>query len=337
MVGNFLSNAGGRRFVCEDLAERLREAGWTVLVTSDRTDRVGRVLAMLKAAWSRRNSYAVSQVDVYSGAAFVWAAAVSEVLRRLGKPFVLSLHGGNLPAFARRWPRLVRRTLSSANVVTAPSEYLIRAMKPHRANIVLIPNPLDLGKYPREVRLRARPRLLWLRAFHSIYNPVLGPKVLALLARDRDATLTMVGPDKGDGSLPETLRTAAALGVADRLRVVPGVPRTELRPFFAEADVFLNTTDVDNTPVSVMEAMACGLCVVSTNVGGLPHLIEEGRDGILVPPNDPDAMAGAVRRIVDEPALASKLSANARRRAEDWDWQVLLPKWEALFRELADA
>jgi len=337
MVGNFLSKTGGRRFVCEDLAERLRKAGWNVFVTSDRPDRVGRVLAMLTATWSRRDSYSVSQVDVYSGAAFLWAAAVSEVLRWLGKPLILSLHGGNLPQFARRWPRLVRRTLAAANVVTAPSGYLVGEMKAYRASILLIPNPLDLEKYRREVRLHARPRLLWLRAFHSIYNPVLGPKVLALLARDRDATLTMVGPDKGDGSLQETLRTADRLGVAERLRVIRGVPREEVSSLLAGADVFLNTTSVDNTPVSVMEAMASGLCVVSTDVGGLPHLIDQGRDGILVPPDDPEAMAAAVARVVDEPVLASRLSANARRKAEDWDWRVLLPKWEGLFRELADA
>jgi glycosyltransferase involved in cell wall biosynthesis len=210
-------------------------------------------------------------------------------------------------------------------------------MKPYRPSIVLIPNPLDLREYPREVRSRARPRLLWLRAFHSMYNPELGPRVLALLGRDRDVTLTMVGPDKGDGSLQNTLRAAADLGVADRLRVIPGVPREEIAPLLAQSDVFLNTTNVDNTPVSVMEAMACGLCVVSTNVGGLPYLIEDGRDGILVPADDSEAMAGAVNRIVGEPALASRLSSSARRKAEDWDWRAVLPKWEALLQGLADA
>jgi len=171
-----------------------------------------------------------------------------------------------------------------------------------------------------------------------MYNPSLGPEALARLIRDfPDAALTMVGPDKGDGSLEDVLAAAARLGVADRLRVVRGVPRDQVGAFLAEADVFLNTTNVDNTPVSVMEAMACGLCVVSTDVGGLPDLIERERDGVLVPPGDPEAMAAAVRRILADPGLASRLSANALAKADSWEWSALLPRWEALIREAADA
>ena len=145
---------------------------------------------------------------------------------------------------------------------------------------------------------------MWLRAFHETYNPSLAPAVLALLASDiPDVSLTMIGPDKGDGSLQRTLAAAARLGVSDRLRVIEGVPKEKVGDVLSEADIFLNTTNVDNTPVSVMEAMACGLCVVSTNVGGIPDLVDDGRDGILVPPADPAAMAAGVRRVLDGPGV----------------------------------
>jgi glycosyltransferase involved in cell wall biosynthesis len=96
------------------------------------------------------------------------------------------------------------------------------------------------------------------------------------------------------------------------------------------ADIFLNTTNVDNTPVSIMEAMASGLCIVSTNVGGISYLLEHERDALLVPPDDPEAMAGAVRRLLTEPELAARLSNNARRKAEEFDWATVLPKWKEL-------
>jgi glycosyltransferase involved in cell wall biosynthesis len=105
----------------------------------------------------------------------------------------------------------------------------------------------------------------------------------------------------------------------------------------AAADVFLNTTSVDNAPVSVMEAMAGGLCVVSTNVGGLPWMVEDRTDGLLVPPDDPQSMAAAVCEVIDTPGVAARLSENGRRKAEQSDWSVVLPKWTDLFRGLASA
>jgi glycosyltransferase involved in cell wall biosynthesis len=98
-----------------------------------------------------------------------------------------------------------------------------------------------------------------------------------------------------------------------------------------QGDIFLNTTNVDNTPISVLEAMACGLCVVSTNAGGIPYLLEHERDALLVPPDDAQAMARAVHRILTEPGLAESLSENARRKVEQFDWCAVLPQWERLF------
>ncbi len=102
------------------------------------------------------------------------------------------------------------------------------------------------------------------------------------------------------------------------------------------ADIFINTTTVDNLPTSVLEAFACGLCVVSTNVGGIPFLVKHGMDGFLVPPGDPDAMAAAVIRILKEPGLAGKLSTNGRRKAGEFDWGAVLPRWKGSFESLTE-
>src|SRR5690606_26152635 len=95
-----------------------------------------------------RKHYDVALVDVYSGPAFLWVEAVCHVLRHIGKPYILTLHGGNLPAFAQRWPRRVRRVLRFANMITTPSRYLQNAFRDVRNDIVLLPNPLDIAHYP---------------------------------------------------------------------------------------------------------------------------------------------------------------------------------------------
>lgn len=141
----------------------------------------------------------------------------------------------------------------------------------------------------------------------------------------------MVGPDKGDGSLQKMILLAEQLKVVQLIKVVPGVPKDQVPFYLNIGDIFINTTNIDNTPVSVIEAMACGLCVVSTNVGGLPYLLQNEVDALLVPPDDPEAMASAIQRILNEPDLAARLSINARIKAEQFDWSIILPQWENIF------
>jgi glycosyltransferase involved in cell wall biosynthesis len=336
LIGNFLSAMNRGRGVCEDLAVRLTDADWRVLTASSKTTRFGRLSDMLQIAWRRRRQYRVASVEVYSGRAFRWAEAVCKMLRVLDKPYVLTLHGGNLPQFAARRPRRMRRLLRSAHAVTVPSPYLREQMRPYREDLRLLPNPLDVGRYRYTVRSNPQSRLVWLRSFHSLYNPSLAPRVLAILSREfPQVGLVMVGPDRGDGSLQATRRTAADLGVLDRITFPGSVSKGDVPAWLSRGDVFLNTTNYDNTPVSVLEAMACGLCLVSTDAGGVPYLIDDGVDGLLSPRDDPQRMAAAVTRILREPALAERLSRNARAKAESCDWSAILPRWQSLLTEAA--
>jgi glycosyltransferase involved in cell wall biosynthesis len=199
----------------------------------------------------------------------------------------------------------------------------------------VIPNPIDLARYAYRERTPARPMLVWVRAFHKLYNPVMAAKVVGALAPEYpEASLTMAGPDKGDGSLQQTKAEAAAAGRNGRVRFLGQVDKRELPRVLAEADIFLNTTYMDNTPVSVIEAMACGLCVVSTNVAGIPYLVRHGQEGLLVPPGDVGSMAGAVRRLLRSDVLYGSLSRNARAAACAFDSSRVIPSWNDLFESI---
>lgn len=333
LVGNFLSASIGRS-VCEDLADRFLGLGWPVLVTSRKPGRINRLIDVVCTIWDKRQRYSVAQVDVYSGLAFSLAEIACWVLRCAGKPYILTLRGGNLPVFAYRWPGRVQGLLSSAVLVTTPSRYLLEKLGHFRGDLRLLPNPLDLHNYEFRLRVKPKPHLIWLRAFHKIYNPSLAPKVVASLTQDfPNIHLTMVGPDKKDGSLEAVKYTAVKCKVLDRLTFPGKITKSEVPRWLNQGDIFLNTTNIDNTPVSVLEAMACGLCVVSTNVGGIPYLLENERDALLVPPDNPEAMASAVYRILTEPGLGEWLSSNGRRKTLQFDWSTILPKWESLFNE----
>jgi glycosyltransferase involved in cell wall biosynthesis len=331
MIGNFLSGSVGVRCVCEDHTEGLRARGWRVFTASSAKSRGLRILHMLATTWFKRSRYSVAQIDLYADLAFVYAELVAASLKLLRCPFVLTLHGGALSDLAKTSPRRMERLLTSAAAVTAPSSHHQEGLRRFRSDIRIVRNGVDLRLYEPRHLATARPRLVWLRAFHKTYNPPLAVEVAHLLSAEfPDVELMMVGPDKGDGAYEETLEAVRAFGLEDRVRLGGAVPKTQVPRVLSQYDIFLNTTDVDNAPVTVVEALACGLCVVSTSVGGVPRLLTDEADGLLVPPRDAAAMAAAVRRIVTDPALAARLSANARITAQAFDRETVLNTWEEL-------
>lgn len=328
LVGNFLSKSTGVVNVGEGLAKKLEEAGYAVYTASQVKNRLLRFCDILYTTWRLRDQYRVAQVDVFSGPSFIWAEAACFLMGAMGKRYILTLHGGNLPSFAQLHPGRVGRLLRSAPAVTVPSRYLFEQMKAYREDLILLPNPIELQNYPLHLRQTLSPRLVWLRSFHSIYNPSLVPQVLARLApKYPHVKIDMLGPDKGDGSMQAMLSLADQLGVRDRIEIHGAVPKEQVPEYLNRGDIFLNTTNFDNVPVSVLEAMACGLNIVSTNAGGLPYLLDNHVDSLLVPPDNADQMALAIAQLLESPGFATELALEARRKVEKFDWCEILPLW----------
>ncbi|MBK6537808.1 MAG: glycosyltransferase family 4 protein [Ignavibacteria bacterium] len=136
----------------------------------------------------------------------------------------------------------------------------------------------------------------------------------------------MVGPDK-DGSLQKVIDLAKELEVSDSLKITGRLSKDEWIKCSEDYDIFINTTDYDNHPVSVIEAMALGLPVVSTDVGGIPYLIEDNTDGLLVPPDNAGKFTEQIDRLIADKNLVLSLTQNARSKVNDFDWEILKHKW----------
>lgn len=326
----------GSHVVSRDIAGALPPFGWQVFTTSHASGRTRRLWDMIRTTVSHRGLYDVAHISLYSGSAFAWAEMVAHTCRLLSRPFVITLHGGKLPEFAARWPGRVRRLLRGAGAVTSPSRYLRSAIGPYCNSVTELPNPLDLRNYRFRERAQINPRLIWLRAFHRIYQPSLAIDILARVRREYpNATLEMIGPDKGDGSLQETQSRIRDLHLQNAVTLVGAVPKSAVPCLLDQADVFLNTSTIDNTPVSVLEAMATGLCIVSTDAGGLTYLLDDGVDARIVPVGDGDAAGNAVLDVLRRPEYAVTLSQNARAKALGHDSSKILPQWDALLGRLA--
>jgi glycosyltransferase involved in cell wall biosynthesis len=336
LVGNFLSASKGTRFYCEELADRLERTGMPVFRTSTRLGRLARLADMLATCWRMRRCYDVAYVDVYSGASFFWADIISRLLRFLGKPYVVVLRGGRLSEFAESHRARMRSFLQRATEVATPSLYLQQAFQTLRSSIRYIPNAIDVDKYPFRLRTRPAPHLCWLRAFDDTYDPLMAIETIELLRNPvPEARLSMVGPTRDPELFDTTRRAIAEKGLASAVKIVGSVPKAEVPMTLAQHDIFLNTTRYESFGVAVLEAAACGLPVVSTSVGEIPYLWQDGENVLLVEQGDSAAMARAVLRLLTEEGLAEKISRAGRSNAETFGWDKILVQWLDLFGALS--
>jgi L-malate glycosyltransferase len=329
MVGATGSHITTQGYVLSGL---FRAAGYPTLAVSASLNRYLRLVDIAATLIRRKRDIDIVLIEVYSGQGFVIADVASSISRRMGYKTILTLHGGNLPTFIQRHPNWARRVLRRAHALVAPSAYNARAVTQLGLQAQVIPNVIDLNDYPYRCRERVSPRLLWIRSFHPFYNPALALKVAAGLRVDYPETaLVMAGQDKGLQG--EMQMVARELGIADIVRFPGFLDRDGKAREGSAADIYLNTNHVDNMPVAIIEAGAMGLPVVSTRVGGVPYLLQDGENGLLVPDDDAPAMIAAVRRLLNEPELAKYLSSNGRLLAERSAWPTVRAQWEELFSD----
>jgi glycosyltransferase involved in cell wall biosynthesis len=327
-IGNALSKSKGTPTVIETLSAHLK-AFCNVKVVSNQPNQVLRLLDMIRLVFNYRSQTDLVLIDTYSTLNFYYALIISQLCRVFRIPYICILHGGDLENRLKKSPKLCRLLFHNAQTIVAPSPFLKSVFERYGyAELLYIPNSIELQNYEFTDRPIDGINLLWVRSFSSLYNPEQAVLVLeALLHMNYDATLTMIGPEV-DGSLAKTKALAEEKGL--KVNFTGKLSKAEWLAYSKDCTIFINTTDVDNTPVSVIEAMAIGLPVVSTNVGGLPYLISDGHDGILVPPRDVKAMVAAIINLKTDDSLRLKLVTTARAKVENFSWDAVRPQWEAL-------
>jgi glycosyltransferase involved in cell wall biosynthesis len=327
MIGR---NAGYVTTQGEILSDRFASAGYPTISVSASPNRYVRLYDIVATILRRRRQVDIQCLQVYGGPSFIGEDAASWLARRFGQHIVMVLRGGAMPEFMARHPRWACRVLRRADAIVTPSAFLERAVARFGFDAHIVPNVLDLAMYPYRHRRHVSARLFWMRSFHSVYNPEMALRVLALVRQEvGDATLVMAGQDKGRQSSAQAF--ARTLGLDGAVRWPGYLDMAAKVREGGTADIFLNTNRVDNTPVAVLEACALGLPVVATNVGGIPDLLTHDETGLLVPDDDEHAMASAVVRLLRDPGLAGRLSASGRSLAESFSWEQVRPQWEALF------
>lgn len=266
-------------------------------------------------------------VHVFSASywSFVLAPLPAIMIGRLmGKRVVLNYRSGEADDHLSRWGMLVHPWLRLVNEIVVPSEYLRAVFARHGYGVRVIRNVVNTSRFRYRERVPLHPRLLSTRNLEPYYDVGNTLRAFALLtALFPDATLTVAG----SGSQAEELRRLATSLNLDGVRFIGAVEPSLTPALYDAADIFVNSSILDNQPVSVLEALASGLPVVTTGTGDIAAMVRDGDTGLLVPARDPVAMAKALTSLLDDPDHARQMARRAKQAMEQHTWAEVRKQW----------
>jgi D-inositol-3-phosphate glycosyltransferase len=302
---------------------------------------------------------------------FVSGAAALALRQRWGVPVVQMFH--TLGALKNRVARsreeteadqrvaVERQLLREADAIVAATAIDRQHMLDHydadAGRIHIIPPGVDVDFFQPQPRAEARARLglpadqrvlLWVGRMEALKGVDALLRAVALLRDDApdlfgQVRVVLVGgepedaPDAWNYEQRRLATLRAALGVGEVVRFVGAQPHALLPAFYAAADVFAMPSHYESFGMVALEALACGVPVVASGVGGLSVLIEDGQSGLLVPPDSPAPLAAALRRVLSDGALAAALADGARQRALRYAWAAVVAALWGVYGEVRGA
>lgn len=303
---------------------------------------VFRLIPYLMRLWQASCHAQVAHIMANSGWAWHLFAAPAVIISRLqGVPVIINYRGGNAGAFMQRQAQIVLPIMRKAQVIAVPSAFLAELFKPYNLPIMIVPNIVDLDRFKAAANAMTRPpvsagpHLIVTRNLEALYDLSTALNAFRQIRqRWPNARLTIAGSGPERSNLEAE---TAQLGLADAVKFSGRLELQAMTELYASAHIMLNPSRVDNMPNSVLEAWASGVAVVSTTVGGIPHLVRDGEDAMLVPPGDPDAMASAVATLLEAPGWMEKLIHTGKNSAERFSWSQVKPLWISIYQDWATA
>ena len=260
---------------------------------------------------------------------FVTVLMCHIVSRLLGKRLVITYHGGGAKDFFDKYPSC-KYFLNVNQPVIVPSGFLEAVFAEYGLKSKIIPNVIDLKKFSFTERKNITPKIVSTRNLADVYNIKAAIDTHVIVQKQYpDAKYTIAG----DGRRRKKLERYVSRHAIRNVVFAGRVNNADIPGLLAENDIFINTSLQDNYPVSILEAFACGLPVVSTDVGGIPFIVNDKKNGLLVEPNNPEDMAAKIIWLLENQNAAMTILRNARESLREYDSVRVKEKWQKHFEE----
>jgi glycosyltransferase involved in cell wall biosynthesis len=284
-----------------------------------------RLLPYLGHLWFSANRVQLFHVMANSGWSWhLFAAPAIWIARIKGKPVIINYRGGEADNFFDKAFFWVKPSLHRANAIIVPSGFLEAVFGKRGFSTDIVPNIIDLSRFGAEIHPASStaeagfPHIIVTRNLEPIYDNATALRAFSIVKRVfPTAKLTLAGSGP-EGEALEAL--ACRLGLADAVTFTGRLDNEGMAAVYRSADVMINPSLVDNMPISVLEALASGIPVVSTNVGGVPYLVEHEKTALLVPAQDPEAMAEAVLSLLNDPLKTKQMTQAGLESVQQYAW-----------------
>ncbi len=263
---------------------------------------------------------------------FVLAPTPAILISKLyGKQIVLNYHSGEAEDHLTRWGRSAIPTIRLADEVAVPSDYLVRVFARFGVHARPIFNIIETETFRFRQRRPLRPLFLSNRNLEAHYGVDRVLRAFAIIQqRLPEARLTIAG----DGSQRRSLQKLAPELNLQNVEFTGQVDHKKVFELYDAADIYLNGSEIDNQPLSLLEAFACGLPVVTTEAGGIPDIVTHERTGLLVQCGDYEGMAREAIRLLHDENLADRIVNQAREECQKYSWEAVRNKWLSLYGQL---
>ena len=290
-------------------------------------------LLYIATLFARVPRYDVIHIFSASYFSFVLAQTPAILVAKLfGKKILLNYHSGEAEDHLMRW-RTALPTIRLADEVVVPSEYLVGIFAKFGVQARPINNLIELDKFTFRERRPLRPVFLANRNLEKHYGVDHVLRAFALIQKQvPDAELIVAG----DGSQRMALEDLAITLVLRHTKFVGRVEHEGIARLYQQADIYLNGSEIDNQPLSILEAFACGLRVVTTDAGGIPNMVADGDTGFVVPRGDHEAMANRATQLLKESEIVGSMTQRALDECRKYSWSSVRDHWIELYRELAE-
>ena len=281
--------------------------------------------------WSGLKEVDLAHIFSASYTSFLLAPLPAWLLARArGKKTLINYRSGEARDHLQRSP-LARHVLQKADCLVVPSGYLLEVLREFGLGAQIIPNMVDFSQFHYRVRQPLRPHLVCTRGFHPYYGIDVVVRAFAEVQKAYpDAQLDLVGGGAWERSIRDVVRE---LNLAN-VNFVGVVSRQKIGQCYDRADIFVNASNLDNMPVSVLEAFAAGTPVVTTEPEGMKYIVAHEHTGLLSKPGDAAALAKNIFRVLKEPDLAARLAQNAYEESNRYSWTAIREQWLKVYADL---
>jgi glycosyltransferase involved in cell wall biosynthesis len=253
------------------------------------------------------------------------------VARLLGKRTLINYRSGECRDHLQR-SAIAREVLKKTDRIVVPSGYLVDVLREFGLQAQIVPNIVDLSQFRYRLRSPLRPHLVCTRGFHPYYGIDVVVRAFAEVRKSyAEAQLDLVGGGQLENQIRDLVRQLNLTGV----NFMGVASRKDIGQFYDRADIFVNASNLDNMPVSVLEAFASGTPVVTTAPESMRYIVENGRTGLLSEPGDAGALARNILAVLGDSDLATRLSRNAFAESGKYRWESVRDQWLKVYLDLA--